>query len=60
VRRLSPKGGGHEAMCQQGCWVPKGVDFMGVPHRLEKGKSVSKDAGPRRRVDCEIPHRLGR
>ena len=26
-----------------------------VPHRLEKGKSVSEDAGPRRGVDCDVP-----
>ena len=31
------------------------VDWGGVPHR-----SASKDAGPERRVDCEIPHWLGR
>ena len=24
VKRLSPEGGGHEAVCQQGRWVPKG------------------------------------
>ena len=31
-----------------------------VPHRLEKGMSVSEDDGPQRGVDCEIPRWLGR
>ena len=35
-------------MCQQGRWALKGVDWGGIPHRLEKGMSASKDAGPRR------------
>ena len=35
----------------------EGVNWV-VPHRLEKGMSVSKDAEPRMRVDCEIPCRL--
>ena len=26
ARRLIPEGGGHEALCQQGRWVPRGVD----------------------------------
>ena len=33
-------------MCQQGGCSPKGVDLVVVPHRLEKGTSASKDAGP--------------
>ena len=41
---LALKGGGHEAVCQQDCWATKGVGW-GVPHRLEKGTSVSEDAG---------------
>ena len=36
-----------------------GVDW-GVSHRLEKEASASEDAGPRKRVDREIPHWLGR
>ena len=51
----APKGSGHEVVCQQGHWVPKEVDWR-VPHRLEKGTSASKDVGPRREVNCEIPH----
>ena len=43
VRRLSPKGCEHEAMCQQGRWPPKGW-IEGVPHQLKKGTSASKDA----------------
>ena len=39
---------------------PKGVDLGAIPHRLEEGKSVNKDAGPRREVDCDVPHWLGR
>ena len=39
VRRLSPKGGGHEAVCQQGRWATKGVDMR---------QCVNKDAGHRR------------
>ena len=37
----------------------RGVDLVAVPHRLEKGTSVSKDAGHRRGVDCDVPHWLG-
>ena len=59
ARRLSSEGGGHEAVCQQGCWASKGGG-LGVPYRFEKGMSVSKDVGLQREVDCEIPHRLGR
>ena len=44
VRTLAPKGGG----------------FGGGPTSLEEGKSASEDAGPRRRVDCDVPHWLGR
>ena len=47
TKRLSPKGGGHEAMRQQGRWAPN-EGGLGIPHRLEKGI----------KVDCEIPHRL--
>ena len=41
---------------------PKGVDLGAVPHRLEKEKSASKDAGLQIEVDCDVPHlvRLGR
>ena len=38
----------------------KGVDLGAIPHRLEKGKKASEDAGPRRGVDCDVPHWLGR
>ena len=31
TRRLSPEKGGHEAVCQQERWVPKGVG-SGVSH----------------------------
>ena len=37
----------------------KRVDLGAVPHRLEEGKSVSEDAGPRRGVDCDASHWLG-
>ena len=59
ARRLSPEGGGREAVCQQGRWASKGVDWR-VLHLLEKGTSANKDARLGRRVDCEIPHRLER
>ena len=59
ARRLSLEEGGHEAVCQQGRWAPKGMDW-GVPHRLEKGTSARKDTGIRRGVDCEISYRLRR
>ena len=59
TRRLSPEGGRHEAVCQQGRWAPMGVDW-GVPHRLEKGTSAARTLGPEGGVDCEILHRLGR
>ena len=32
--------------------------YWGIPHRLEKGTSVSEDVGPQREVDCEISHWL--
>ena len=55
ARTLGPKGSGLRGPtsigegneCQQGRWALKGVD-RGVPHRLEKGTSVGKDAGPER------------
>ena len=40
--------------------APKGVDLVGVSHRLEKGTSASEVAGPRREVDCDVPRWLGR
>ena len=39
---------------------PKGGGFGAVPHRLEEGKSASEYAGPRRGVDYDVPHWLGR
>ena len=32
--------GGHEAVCQQGCWTPKEGGLWRVPHQLEKGTSL--------------------
>ena len=46
ARRLSPEGGGHETVCQQGHWSPKGVDW-GIPHRLKKKTNASEDTGCR-------------
>ena len=46
MRKLSPEGGGQEAMCRQGCWAPKEGELW-VPHRLEK-RTSAKDAGARR------------
>ena len=46
ARRLSPEGGGHETVCQEGHYASKGVDFR-VPHQLKKGTSASEDAGLR-------------
>ena len=41
--------------------LQRGVDLGGgVPHRLEKGTSASKDAGPKGGVDCNVPRWLGR
>ena len=48
----SPKGGRHEAVCQQGRWSRRGVDLVGIPHQLEKGTSASEDIGPWTGVDC--------
>ena len=33
---------------------------LAVPHQLENGTSAREDVGPRRWMDYEIPHRLGR
>ena len=41
-----PRRGWHEAVWQQGRRTLK-EDGLGVPHRLEKGKSASEDAGPK-------------
>ena len=46
-------------MCQRGCWALKGVDCE-ILHRLERGTSVSVDAGSQMEVDCGIPRRLDR
>ena len=32
----------------------RGVDLGAVPHRLEEGKSVSDDAGPRRQIPDDV------
>ena len=53
-----PQRGGHEAVCQQGRWVPK-RGGLGIPHRLEK-KWVSARTLGLEGVDCEIPHQLER
>ena len=34
----------------------RGWDLARVSHQLEKGKSVNKDTGPRKGVDCDVPH----
>ena len=62
-------------MCQPSRCSPKRVDtmqcaskdagpqrgrFSGSHIELEKGTSANKDAEPRKRVDCDIPHWLGR
>ena len=39
---------------------PKGVDLGVVPHQLEERNSANKDPVPRRGVDCDVPHWLGR
>ena len=58
---LFPEGGKTRGGVPVRTLGPKGdVDLVGVPHRLEKGTSASEDAGPRRGVDCDIPHWLGR
>ena len=44
-RRLNSEGGGHEAVCQQGRWVLKEVDW-GVSQRLEKGSSARNQYDP--------------
>ena len=44
-RRLSPKGGGHEVCANKNVGSRRGMNW-GVPHRLEKGTSVSEDVGP--------------
>ena len=46
------------------CWAPKEGGFGGGPTSIGKNTELcaSKDAGPRKRVDCEIcdvPHWLG-
>ena len=38
----------------------KGVDLVGVPHPLEKETSASEDVRPRREVDYDVLHWLGR
>ena len=38
---------------------PEGGGFGGGPTSI-KGRSASEDAGPRRRVDCDVPNWLGR
>ena len=43
------------AVCQQGCWAPKGSGLW-IQHRLKRGTSVSEDAEPRRGwiVRCHV------
>ena len=42
--RCSPKRGRHEG---KDAGPQRGVDLVGVPHRLEKGRSTSKNVGPK-------------
>ena len=58
--RCSPKGGRHEVMCCKDAGLQRGVDLEGVPRRLGKEISASENVGPRRGVDCDVPHWLGR
>ena len=60
---LFPEGGRHRTMCPSSCFSPKGVDTRrcaskdagpqrgvdlgAIPYRLEEGKSVSDDVGPK-------------
>ena len=36
------------------------VGLLQMVSELDTGRCASKDAGPQREVDCEIPHRLER
>ena len=50
VKRLSPEGGVHEVVYQQGRWAPKDGG-LGGPTSIGEGNKCSEDAGPRRGVD---------
>ena len=57
ARRLSPEGEWTQGIVPARTMGSEGGGDWGVPHRLEKRTSANEDAGPRRRTDCEIPHR---
>ena len=46
ARRLNPEGGGGTRQCANKDAGPRREEDWGVPHRLEKGTSVSEDVGP--------------
>ena len=41
-------------------FISNGLRLLQIVSELDTGRCASKDAGPLRRVDCEIPHRLER
>ena len=59
VKRLSHEGGGHEVVCQQGRWAPKGGG-LGGSTSIGEGNECQRERWALKGVDCEIPHRLGR
>ena len=52
-------GGGHEAVCQQGCWTPK-EGGLGGPTSIGEGNECEQRRWDPKGTDCEIPHRLGK
>ena len=57
---VPPKGVDTRRCASKDAGPKGGGGFGAVPHELEEGKSASEDAGPRRWVDCDVPHWLER
>ena len=58
--RCSPKGVDTRWCASKNAESQREVGLVAVPHGSEKGMSANEDAGPRRGVDCDVPHWLGR
>ena len=60
ARRQTPEVGWIRGSVPVRTLGPKGNRLGVVPYPLEKVASASEDAGIRKGVDCEIPHKLER
>ena len=58
-KETEPRRGGHEVVCQQGCWAPNGGGLEGSTS-IDEGNECQRGCWAPKGVDCKIPHWLGR